>query len=338
MNPLLTVVIINWNAQEYILDCIRSVLNSDYPNLEVIFIDNNSTDESIYKVCQELTEKEKARVNIRCNLFNHGCAYAENQGLEKAKGKYMSVICGDTKVDKSYFSEIVKTFEDDPTIGAVGAKMLVMKSPYKIDSVGEYLTQYGILIQRHTGQEIDWGQFQKEKEMFAIKGAGLTLRTDVLRNIGGFPDDYFMFLEETDVCWRVWLYGFRIVYCPKAVIYHATSTSIDRHPKKNYLVKYLGTRNYIYTCLKNYSTKNLFKIMPIQLSMWFAIVLYMLIYRRFGDAWNVLKGICWNLVNIDYVLRNRKKAQKIRRVKDKHLKRVIKKVTLKHLIFKALYW
>ncbi len=337
MNPLLTVVIISWNTEDYIWDCIRSVLHSDYPNLEIIVIDNASSDNTkSHLPIGSRNYPIKTIINDR----NYGCPYAENQGIALAKGKYISIICGDSKVEPAYFSEIVKIMEADSTIGAVGAKMLVMNTPYKkIDSVGEYLNQYGLLEQRHAGQEIDQGQFEEQTEIFGIKGAGLTARVDVLKEVGGFPKDYFMFLEETDTCWRIWLAGYRIVFAPKAIIYHATSTSINKHPEKDYLVKYLGTRNYIYTCLKNYGLKNLLCIMPCHILMWLGVACYMLLNGRFRHSWYVFKGVSWSLFNIGYVLKNRKQPQEIRRVTDKEIMlKIMRKVSLMHLIEKAMDW
>jgi len=77
MNPLLTVIIINWNAQEYIVDCIRSVLKSDYSNLEIIFIDNCSTDGSLTRIHRAFNSYEFNRIRRVYNSKNYGCPYAE---------------------------------------------------------------------------------------------------------------------------------------------------------------------------------------------------------------------------------------------------------------------
>lgn len=334
MKPLLTVVIISWNTFEYIRECIASVLASDYSNIEVILIDNASTDNSIGQLSIGLTP-----IRLIVNDKNYGCAYAENQGIEEAKGKYISFICGDTKVDPHYFTEVVNTLESDCTIGAVGAKMYVMNRGYRLDTVGEYLTQWGILMQRHAGHEIDCGRFAEQVDIFGIKGAGLTARVDLLQQIGGFPDDYFMFLEETDTEWRIWLAGYRIVFAPKAIIYHATSTSINRHPKKEWLVKYTGTRNYIYTCLKNYGTLNLLRVMPMNLLLWCGVSAKLLCQARFGEAWYVFAGVMWNVFHLPYIYKRRAKAQAIRKVSDAWIfKKAGAKMSLRELAEKALYW
>lgn len=338
MNPLLTVVIISWNTEKYIIKCINSVLDSTYENLDIIFIDNHSTDDTRKLIYRSFNSWDFNRIRWVYNSDNMGCPYAENQGLSLAKGKYISFICGDTKVNRHYFSEIVSLFESDPTIGAIGGKMLQMHMP-KIDSVGEYINQYLLLEQRHKGFENKIDSFTEQADIFSIKGAGLSCRAKVLKEIGGFPNDYFMFLEETDTCWRIWLSGYRVVYCPGALIFHATSSSIDAHPEKDRLVKYLGTRNYIYTIFKNAGIKNLLLILPLNICMWIAICVYLLCKRRFTESKYVLMGIWWIFAHPLYALKSRIKTQKLRMVSDKRLfKNITKRVSLWHLANKAMGW
>jgi len=296
------------------------------------------------------------KMRIIENKHNNGCPYAENQAIRLANGKYLTILCSDTKIKKDCLSELVKVLESDITIGAVGAKVLQMHKPWILDTAGEHLTQYGLLMQRHAGQEFDKGQFDYQTDIFAIKGTALTGRVDVLRNIGGFPKDYFMFLEETDTCWRIWLSGYRIVFAHLAIIYHATSTSIDKHPRKEWLVKYYGTRNYIYTLIKNYEAHNALMIVPLNMFLWLGIAAYMACGGRVVSAWHVVCGVFWNIFHLPQVLRSRNKTQRIRtylcnqrildRPKGKRLMiydkdimpKILKKVSILELACKALYW
>ena len=338
-NPLLTVLVTSWNAEEYIVNCLRTVLNSVYPNLEIILIDNHSDDDSIEMVKNELTQEELKRIKIIVNDKNYGCPYLENQGIVLAKGKYMSVICSDSYVSPFYFSEVVKTLESDDNIGAVSGKSFIMDKHLEIDSVGEYLSQYGILIQRHAGQERDNGQFNEQVEIFSVKGSALTVRTNVIKEIGGFPRDYFMYCEEMDVCWRIWLTGYRIVFVPEAIICHAHGTSINKYPRFSWLVKFCGTKNYIYTLIKNLGFKNLLCIVPLNITMWLGIALYMLLGGRFKDSWHITCGIFWNLLNLGYVLKKRKEVQNMRIVSDKELMpKIMKKVSIRYLINRVFEW
>jgi len=339
MTPLLTVLVTSWNAGGYIVNCLHSVLKSDYPNLEIILIDNHSDDISMELVRAYLTAEELRRVKIIVNDKNYGCPYLENQGITLAGGKYMSVICSDSKVNPSYFSEVVKVLESDDSIGAVSAKSFIMDKPLEFDSVGEYLSQYGILIQRHADQEIDKGQFNEQVEIFSIKGSAFTARLDVLREIGGFPQDYFTYLEETDVCWRIWLAGYRIVFVPKAIVYHAHGTSINKFPRFSWLVKFCGTKNYIYTLIKNLGFKNLLHILPLNIIMWLGLAFYMLIRGRFKDSWYITCGVFWNLLNLGYVLKKRKEVQGMRIISDKELMpKIMRKVSIRYLIDRAFEW
>ncbi|MBU1870358.1 MAG: glycosyltransferase family 2 protein, partial [Candidatus Omnitrophica bacterium] len=249
--PLLSVVVVNWNAKDFIVGCIQSIFASDYKNLEIILVDNHSEDGSIEFLRKSLAFEVLSKIKIIVNDKNFGAAYALDQGAELAKGKYLTFIATDTKVERECFSQLANLFESDRTIGGASSKLLMMDDHKRIDSAGEYLNQFGLLMQRHAGFEIDRGQFSEVADIFGVKGTALTVRRDVFSEVGGYPKDYFMFLEETDLCWRIWLSGKRIVFLPNAVIYHASGVSINSHKHSSYLVKYYGSRNYIFTLAKN---------------------------------------------------------------------------------------
>ena len=336
---LLSVVIVNWNAKEYIAGCLKYVLNSNYPHFEVILVDNHSEDGSINVLRDALSKDELNRIDFILNDKNYGAAYALNQGAERAKGKYITFLATDTKVEKKCFFELIKVFETDDAIGAVSSKLLMMNDHVRIDSAGEYLSQYGILIQRHAGQEIDRGQFDSMVDIFSAKGTALTVRKKVFDGAGGFPEDYFMFLEETDLCWRVWLSGYRIVFVPQARIYHACGVSINKSPKRNYLVKYYGTRNYIYTLLKNLSLKNILAIVSVCVLMWLSLAVYLGMRGRVKEARYVALGILWNIVHINKIRETRRMIQKRTVVTDGMLfPKIMQRIPISYLYDRVRTW
>ncbi len=337
--PLLSVVVLNWNAREYITGCLRSVLKSDYPNFEVILVDNCSGDGSVEALKEALRPDELVRLRIVVNDANYGAARALNQGAALASGKYISFIATDTRVDPACFAEIVKVMEKDPLIGGTSAALLMMQEPGRFDSAGEYLSSMGLLLQRHAGQEIDRGQFKDVEEIFSAKGTALTVRAEAFRAAGMYPEDYFMFLEETDLCWRIWLAGYRIVFVPTARIYHASGVSIKAHTKKNYIVKYYGARNYVYTLMKNFGALNWLRIVPLHCAMWYALALVFILKLRFAAAAYIVRGVSWNIFHAGRVLRQRAAVQSRRAVSDKELMpRVMRRVSLSYLVARVGGW
>jgi len=337
--PFLSVVVLNYNAGKYIVACLKSILESSYKNLEIILVDNQSLDGSIETLKSSLTARELAGIRIIINKTNLGAAIALNQGARIATGKYITFVATDTLVDKDCFLHLVESFEDDPSVGGASSKLLMMHKPDAFDSAGEYLSQYGILIQRHAGQEIDRGQFNQKDEIFSAKGTALTVRAEAFKSIGMFPEDYFMFLEETDLCWRIWLVGYRIIFVPDALIFHARGASVNASTNRNYLVKYFGTRNYIMTLIKNFGFMRFMTIVPVNILMWFGLSIFLIIRGRIKEGWFVMRGILWNIFNLNKILEGRAKVQKLRRIPDSlFLGRVLKHIPLSYLFNLTKGW
>ena len=337
--PLLSAVVLNWNARSYIVDCLNSILNTSYNNLEIILVDNHSQDDSITLLKESLTKEQLSKIRIIVNEKNYGAAQALNQGASLARGKYTIFIATDTKVDAACFSEMVRILESDESIGAASCKLLMMDNPIQLDSAGEYLNQYGFLLQRHAGQEIDRGQFSQIAEIFSVKGTALTVRKDVFDLAGGYPEDYFMFLEETDLCWRIWLSGSRVVFVPSALIYHVSGASINSHKRVSYLVKYYGSRNYITTLFKNLGGWSLAKVLPIHIFMWLALSLLFILKKRRDESIYIAKGVFWNFLHFPKLLKQRLDVQVSRKVSDSYLiPKIMRRVKLSYLFDRAGMW
>jgi len=336
--PLISVVILNWNAGRYLEGCLRSVLNANYPNLEIILVDNASTDGSIEQV-RDLVVSNAERVKLIQNESNCGPARALNVGVRIACGEYITILGSDTEVDSLCFMEIAKVMVADSTIGACGSKLLYMNDRGRLDHAGEYLSQCGLLIQRIAGREMDEGQFDSVDEIFGVKGTALTVRREVLEKVGLFDEDFFIFLEETDLCWRIWLNGHRIVFAPDSRIYHASAISIESSPQRNYLVKYYGTRNYIIMLLKNLETMNLLKILPIHVSLWFGLSVLLCLKGRFLESWYVASGVGANIIRFKDIMEKRKGVNRIRVVSDEVLlPKIMRKISWGYLVNRALWW
>jgi GT2 family glycosyltransferase len=322
--PLVSIVIVNYNGKAYIEHCVDSVLKSTYSNIEVIVADNGSTDDSVSWLKKQFGHDR--RLNITEIGENRGPAFARNRGVESATGKYIAFLDNDTEPEPNWLEPLVKTMENDPTIGACQCKLLLMKERDKIDYVGDYISNLGFLIQRVPGGETDTGQADSRVEILSAKSAAMFIRADVFNEIGGFDEDYFIYVEETDLGWRTWLKGYRIIFVPESRVYHEFGTSqIILGAKQNHLVKFHGTKNYITTLIKNLGTREVVKIVPIHIILWLGIAGWSFFRGNVREAGWVLKGVWYVLINIKTVLQKRKNIQGWRKVSDKELLRKIMK-------------
>lgn len=324
--PQVSVIIVNYNGKKFLQRCLGSVLSSDYPNFEVILVDNGSTDGSV-ELIKKLFENDQ-RVKLILNKRNLGPSLGRNVGSRMAKGEYLAFLDNDTEVNPAWLREAIMLMDADPTIGAVQCKLLLMSDRSKFDYAGDYLSQYGFLIQRASFREKDDGQLDEVIEIFSAKSAGMIVRRDVFEKIEGFDEDYFIYLEETDLCWRIWLNGYKVVFAPTSVVYHAFGDINKlRLMRTKFLSKYYGTKNYITTLIKNLSMLRMLRMLPVHIALWFGIFAWHILRCKIMEAIWVMKGILWNLINFRAIWKKRQEVQhKVRKVSDNDIMpRILKK-------------
>jgi hypothetical protein len=292
---------------------------TDYPNFEVILVDNASSDGSPDFANDEFGHC--LRLKIIENTANLGFAEANNIGVRHTHGKYVALLNNDTVVDKTWLTELTKVMENDVSIGAAQSKLLLMDQPTRYDCAGGFLNYNGETYAR--GRFFtDKGQYEKVEEIFTCKGAAMILRRDVLRKVGLFDPTYFFYYEETDLCWRIWLAGYKVVYVPSSVVYHKGEGSVPKETSQQIFFQvYLFNRNRITTLLKNYEIQNLFAhLMP-----WLLLEARNIVsaglrgYRRSKALYSLAssKAILWNLENLSNIWKKRLYVQKnVRRVRD----------------------
>ena len=255
----------------------------------------------------------KSSLAIIQNYENLGFAEGNNVGLRLASGKYLVMLNTDTEVDRDWISELVNVMESDICIGAVQCKLLSLHKRERLDGAGGFIDRFGFPEERGA-QEEDCGQYDIEDEIFYAKGAGFAVRRCVLNETGLFDKDYFLYFEETDLCWRIWLRGYRIVFAHRSITYHQGFASTpETKTRKNLLYTYLGTRNQIMTLLKNYELLNLVKYAPV---VFFLKTLFDFATFR-SDHFMRVKGILYVVRNLDQIWIKRKNIQEnMRRTSD----------------------
>lgn len=321
--PLVSVIIANWNGGEVFKNCLASLSKIDYPNWELIVVDNGSTDGSEnavtnYKLIKNknLPSTEPCSLAILKNKTNLGFAKANNQGYEKARGKYILLLNNDTKVERDFLLKLVEKMERYPSIGVVQPKIFLMDKPGYLDNAGAFLTRIGFL--QHWGfGEKDGSEFDKEREIFSAKGACMLIRRVAIEKVGLFDPEFVSYFEESDFCWRVWMVGYKVLYYPKAVIYHKLGFTIRRLDVAN--LNYHYYKNRICSLMKNLEYKNLFLILPAHIAISFGIFLFFVLRSQFKYSLVIIKALVWNILNLPSTLKKRKKIENLRELNDREL-------------------
>ena len=284
--------------------CLSSLMNQSFRDFEVIVADNGSSDGSV-----EYIKKNFPQVKVLENGENLGFAKGNNMAIEMAiKGgaEFIALLNNDTEVHENWISEMVRVLKEDKGIGACASKMLLFDRRDILNSGGGAVNYVGHAWPEGLFEK-DTGQYKKREIDLACAGAFM-VKAEVLREVGLFDEDYFIYAEDTDLSWRIRLAGYKIYYVPEAVVYHKYNTSFENKDKY-----YLLERNRLATIMKNYSLRTLLLVSPGILFAEVAALFYALIT---GWFWRKLRGYWWNLRNIRRTMEKRRKAQILRRVPD----------------------
>jgi GT2 family glycosyltransferase len=244
---LVSVTLVTYNSGRFIKKCLESVLAQKYPQLEVVVIDNASTDGTI-----DLLEQFEDSCRIVYNQTNIGFAAAQNQAVGLSRGEWVLTLNPDVLLLPGFIQQLVEAGQIHPRIGAVCGKLLAIKSSFElpekpiIDSTGMYFTP--MLRHLDRGSQLpDNGEYANFEYVFGATAAAALYRREMIEDIsinGEFFDtDFFVYREDADLAWRHQLLGWRCLYTPYARAYHvrnvlpgnrsALPPEINMHSVKN---------------------------------------------------------------------------------------------------------
>ena len=243
-NPLISVIVLNWNGKRYLERCLPSLCNQTYPNLEIILVDNGSNDGSV----EFFQEHDSNSIHLITCPENIGFAAGNNLGIRASKGEYIATLNNDTETDPRWLEELIKGMKVDERIGMCASKIYLSKDPHIIDSVGHIIYRDG--SNRGRGRlEEDKGQFSKNEEVFFPSACAALYSKKMLDEIGLFDESFFAYYEDADLGLRARLAGWKCLFLPRAIVYHEYSGTAGAYsPLKAYLVE----RNRIWMVTKNF--------------------------------------------------------------------------------------
>ena len=316
---LVSVIIVNYNGRknlrEILTNCLTSILETDYANFEVLFIDNASEDDSVKYVKE--TFGQDPRMQIICNKQNFGFAEGNNVGIRRAHGAYIALVNSDTRVEPDWLKNLVRAVQP-AEIGAAQSKLLQMSHPTLLDCAGGLVDYYGYHFEVGRGEEAS--KYQKTRPIFYGKGASLLLKREALEKSGLFDPEFFMYFDEVDLCWRLWLSGSKVVYAPLSVVYHASGSTTAKMRSQSRL--YFYTRNHLLIVLKNFSLLNVAKAVNVSLLFETRNAIVRLLRREPLEGLAIAKAMFWNLRHLKETWAKRQTVQKlIRRTSDEEIRK-----------------
>jgi len=315
-----SIVILNYNGKNYtikLLDSIRANVNED---VEVIVVDNGSSDGSIRAI-----KEQHPWVNLISLQKNFGFSKANNIGVRVARGSYVLVLNNDTLIEKGAIESLLKFMEENPDVGIVQPILIDYKNHDVIGNAGEFIDIFGHQVSRGAGLKNN-GQYSTSPIFYAI-GAAMFMKRNLFLKLGGFDEDYFMWFEDLDLCWRAWLNGYKVALCPSAIVYHYGSAT-NPYAFTSFLKAYHHTKNHILTLLKNCSAIHILSVTPILFIEYSLLFIEYVFKCKLDNVKGIIQGFLWNLLNLKSTI---EKRRRIFPQKNSYI--TIKNLMIKHNLF-----
>ena len=325
VNHKVSLIILNFNGWKDTIECLESIYQINYPNYDVILVDNASSDNSIDKIkhyCKgklkvessffeyekqnkpidflEITKEESESISkldlsnkrliLIKNKDNYGFAEGNNIGIRFAlkylKSDYVLLLNNDTIVDKNFLKEMINVTGDK--IGIVGSKIYFYDSPKLIQSAG-------VKINWYLGEVDEIGRRKKKKlnkikEVESVSGCSMLINKEIFNEIGLIDNSYYLYYEDTDFCIRTLKEGFKVVFTPYSKIWHKTSVTSR---KTTGLREFYSFRN-LFLFMNRYSSKIQFFSFFLYFfcfKLWFNSVIIIIYHKELSAFTPFLKGI-----------------------------------------------
>jgi len=224
--PKVAIIVLTWNQRDLTLDCLASLVELDYPIdwLEIIVVDNGSADGTAQAIRERYPQ-----VTVLENGQNLGFAEGNNVGIRHAlqgQAEYISLLNNDTVLDPAMLKELLAVMEADRTVGIVGPKMLYYDQPDTIWCAGNRIDWRTGATSRLQSEQPDSASESEPQQVDFITACAICLRRQVIEQIGLLDPRFFIYYEETDWCIRARAAGWRILYMPRARLWHKVSAAM----------------------------------------------------------------------------------------------------------------
>jgi GT2 family glycosyltransferase len=313
--PLVYIIVINYNGEEYLKTCLSSIEKQTYPNYKTIVIDNASTDNS-----KEYIKEYFPKLTFIQAERNLGFAEGNNLAIKKAleqKAAYVFLVNNDTEFEIDLVEKLIKTAESDDSIGIVGPAVYDLKNKKSLQEMGMAIDKFGYALALKNLTDRDC--------VFFVSGCAMMIKSELILRIGFFDESYFMFAEDLDICWRSRLTGYKIIVNENARIYHASGGSISGGVVKSSSYRtnaqrvFLREKNTVRTLMKNYDSSNLIKIVPFYVALLFFETIFWSCILKPDISKNLFKALFWNIKMLPDTFNQRAVVQNLRKIKDEEL-------------------
>lgn len=272
-----TVIIPNYNGIQYIEKCLQSLAGEP---ARIIVVDNGSEDGS-----REVVREQFPDVELICLEQNFGFCKAVNIGIANSNTAYVILLNNDTEVEPGFVRALEEPMERHPEVFSGSAQMRNMHRPGRIDDAGDYYCALGWAFAR--GKDKPLEDYQRKCYVFSACGGAAIYRRRLFDELGMMDENHFAYLEDVDLGYRGRIHGYRNIYIPSAVVYHAGSgVSGSRHNK--FKVD-LTSRNSLYLIYKNMPMGQVLLNLPL---LFAGVIIKFLFFTKKRMGIIYMRGLC----------------------------------------------
>ena len=301
MRLKIAVIIVNYNSKELLQRCLRALKNQTYQPTRILIMDNGST------TPLQLDEIKCPHVEIIHLGENLGFAAANNRGISQVGDcEWIVLLNPDAFADSDWLMHLVKAAKKNTEFACFASHLISAENPEILDGTGDVYHVSGCPWRRDYGKKNLFSR--KSEEVFSPCAAAAMYHRAALLEVGGFDEQYFCYVEDVDLGFRLRLANYRCLYVPEATVFHMGSAITG---KRSDFSVYYGQRNLIWTYVKN---------MP-GIFFWIYLPQHLLlnIFSLFLFAWRgqfkiVFQAKCDALRQLPVILQHRKKIQNLRKI------------------------
>jgi len=304
-SPQASIIIVNYNKRRHLSACLPSLYRSA-GDFEVILSDNGSTDGSL-----EFVSSAYPAVCIVANGSNIGFGAASNRAGKQARNDILVFLNPDTTMEPDWLVHLLEPF-GECGVGLATSKILLMQDPSRINVCGNRIHLTGLTLCHGMGQSRC--QFTRVQPVGAVSGAAFAIRRELFEQLGGFDEEFFLYMEEIDLSWRAWLAGWRCVLAPGSVVYHDYALRFG--PRKVFYQE----RNRYLMLLKSLKWPTLIVLTPALL-LTELVTWGFVLWKDRANLKNKLLACTWVIRNWPLIMQKRAATQAFRVARDRDMLR-----------------
>jgi GT2 family glycosyltransferase len=322
-SPSVLAVLVTRDAAGWLRECLQSLGAQTYPRLGVVAVDNGSADGTVDLLRHALGEGRVIELGESGGIASAVSAATKLPAAQAAD--YLLVVHDDAALDPdavAHMLEAAEGIEGVERVGVVGPKIVDWDEPRVLREVGRSTDRFGHPFTPLQDGERDQGQYDRVLEVLFVSSAVMLISREAWQRTGPFDERFAGHHDDLDFCWRARLAGFRVLMTPLATARHrGAGARGERADLRHRKARYYAERAALASMLKDYGILTLLWVLPVYALLGIARTIYLTVSRRFEDAYDLVAAWGWNLLHLPGTVQRRVRAQSVRSVRDRHVRR-----------------